>query len=77
MGMRVRRIDYLWNNWGLRFIWDEGTSIGKEEDRPFLSGLMKERYREGYPFFISTMSRCNVWDCCASSATALEACSIA
>ena len=41
MGMRVRRVDYLWNNWGLRFIWDEGTSIGKEEDRPFLSGLMK------------------------------------
>ena len=37
MGMRVRRFDYLWNNWGLRFIWDEGTSIGKEEDRPFLS----------------------------------------
>ena len=41
MGLRVRRFDYLWNNWGLRFIWDEGTSIGKEEDRPFLSGLMK------------------------------------
>lgn len=27
--------------------------------------------------FISTISFCNVWDCCASSATALEACSIA
>lgn len=38
MGMRARGFDYLWNNWGLRFIWDEGTSIGKEEDRPFLSG---------------------------------------
>ena len=41
MGMRVRRVDYVWNNCGLRFIWDEGTSIGKEEDRPFLSGLME------------------------------------
>jgi len=37
--MRVRRVDYVWNNCGLRFIWDEGTSIGKEEDRPFLSDL--------------------------------------
>jgi len=43
MAMRVRGFDYLWNNWGLRFIWDEGTSIGKEEDRPFLSGLSDKR----------------------------------
>ena len=47
MGLRVRRFDYLWNNWGLRFIWDEGTSIGKEEDRPFLSGLMYTRILRG------------------------------
>ena len=37
----VRRFDYWNENLILRFIWDEGTSIGKEEDRPFLSGLMK------------------------------------
>ena len=47
MGMRVRRVDYVWNNWGLRFIWDEGTSIGKEEDRPFLSGLLYTRILRG------------------------------
>ena len=47
MGMRVRRIDYLWNNWGLRFIWDEGTSIGKEEDRSLLNGLLYTRILRG------------------------------
>lgn len=42
MGMRVRRIDYCGAVKSvLRITWDEGTSIGKEEDRPFLSGLMK------------------------------------
>ena len=41
MGMRVRRFDFWNENLILRITWDEGTSIGKEEDRPFLSGLMK------------------------------------
>ena len=40
MGMRVRRFDYCGAVKSvLRITWDEGTSIGKEEDRPFLSGL--------------------------------------
>ena len=39
MGLRVRRFDYWNENLILRITWDEGTSIGKEEDRPFLSGL--------------------------------------
>ena len=43
MGMRVRRFDFWNENLILRIIWDEGTSIGKGEDRPFLSGLSNER----------------------------------
>lgn len=39
MGMRVRRFDYCGAVKSvLRITWDEGASIGKEEDRPFLSG---------------------------------------
>ena len=38
MGMRVMGFDFWNENLILRIIWDEGTSIGKEEDRPFLSG---------------------------------------
>ena len=43
MGMRVRRFDFWNENLILRITWDEGTSIGKEEDRPFLSGLLNMR----------------------------------
>ena len=38
MGMRVMGFDFWNENLILRIIWDEGTSIGKGEDRPFLSG---------------------------------------
>ena len=47
MGMRVRGFEFCGLDWGLRFIWDEGTSIGKEEDRPFLSGLLYTRILRG------------------------------
>ena len=43
MGMRVMGFDFWNENLILRIIWDEGISIGKEEDRPFLSGLSDKR----------------------------------
>ena len=43
MGMRERGFDFWNENLILRITWDEGTSIGKEEDRSLLNGLIKER----------------------------------
>ena len=47
MGMRVMGFDFWNENLILRIIWDEGTSIGKGEDRPFLSGLLYTRILRG------------------------------
>ena len=45
--MRLRMVDFWNENLILRITWDEGTSIGKEEDRSLLNGLLYTRILRG------------------------------
>ena len=47
MGMMVMKFDFWNENLILRITWDEGTSIGKEEDRSLLNGLLYTRILRG------------------------------